>query len=66
MANENCFVSGLSEPFNWSLLALMSSRGASDVNVIVPELVENSKLGALAYDDDNTNIKKRKSFLRFM
>jgi hypothetical protein len=41
------------------LLALISSRGASDVNVIDPVLVENSKLGALAYDENNTSRKNR-------
>jgi hypothetical protein len=47
IANENCFVSGFSHPFNWSLFALINSNGASEVNVMVPVLAENNRFGAL-------------------
>jgi hypothetical protein len=48
MAKENCLLSAFSHPFNWLLFAFINSKGASEVNVMVPVLAVSNKLGALA------------------
>ena len=45
-------------PFNWLLMALISSSGASDRKVILPEFTAYCSGGAIALDEKNISINK--------